>query len=134
VRISPRGGVEPVWSKSSRELYYLEGARMMAVSFEAGEEFNFKPPALLSSSIGIPERVSPVVRRRCRRPFPDYEAKGDHASRHHRDHELGAERRQGEVTQVGTGRSTASLEQSAAARLCERCLPVGGCDSSTSRT
>jgi Tol biopolymer transport system component len=47
VRVSPRGGVEPIWSKNSRELYYLEGGRMMAVAVEAGNEFNFKPPTFL---------------------------------------------------------------------------------------
>jgi serine/threonine protein kinase len=43
VRISPRGGVEPVWAKNGRELYYLEGGRLMVVAIEPGAEFNFKP-------------------------------------------------------------------------------------------
>jgi Tol biopolymer transport system component len=47
VRISPRGGVEPMWSRNSRELYYLEGSKLMSVAIEPGNEFNFKPPTFL---------------------------------------------------------------------------------------
>ena len=47
VRISPHGGVEPIWAKNSRELYYLEGGRMMAVGIEPGTDFNFKPPVAI---------------------------------------------------------------------------------------
>ena len=41
VRISPNGGVDPVWARSGRELYYLEGTRLMAVAVTAGDRFNF---------------------------------------------------------------------------------------------
>ena len=47
VRVSSRGGVEPVWARNGRELYYLEGNKLMAVAVSAGSEFNFKPPVLL---------------------------------------------------------------------------------------
>ena len=44
IRISPNLGVEPVWSRDGRELFYLEGNRMMAVAVEAEPEFRFQPP------------------------------------------------------------------------------------------
>ena len=47
VRVSSRGGVEPVWARDGRELYYLEGNKLMAVAVDTGSEFNFKPPVLL---------------------------------------------------------------------------------------
>ena len=47
VRITSRGGVEPIWARNGRELYYLEGNKLMAVAVSAGSEFNFKPPVLL---------------------------------------------------------------------------------------
>jgi serine/threonine-protein kinase len=47
VRISPRGGIEPVWARNGRELFYLEGTTMMSVTFDAGQAFDFKPPVVL---------------------------------------------------------------------------------------
>jgi Tol biopolymer transport system component len=47
VRVSPNSGAEPVWAKNGRELYYLEGNKLMSVAVEARADFNFKPPALL---------------------------------------------------------------------------------------
>jgi dipeptidyl aminopeptidase/acylaminoacyl peptidase len=47
VRISPNGGEEAVWARSGRELYYLEGTRLMAVAVTAGDRFNFSPATLL---------------------------------------------------------------------------------------
>jgi serine/threonine-protein kinase len=47
VRVSPRGGVEPVWARDGRELFYLEGNKLMAVAMDAKTDFNFKPPTLL---------------------------------------------------------------------------------------
>ena len=47
-RISPNGGEDPVWSRDGSELFYLEGARMMAVSVTTdGEEFEFGPATFL---------------------------------------------------------------------------------------
>jgi serine/threonine-protein kinase len=43
VRISPGGGREPVWEKNGRELFYLEGQRMMAVAVQPGATFSFSP-------------------------------------------------------------------------------------------
>lgn len=43
VRVSPNGGNEPVWARNGRELYYLEGDKMMAVGLGLGAAFNFKP-------------------------------------------------------------------------------------------
>jgi Tol biopolymer transport system component len=50
VRVSSNGGVEPVWSRNGRELYYLEGTSMMSVAVEAGAAFNFKPAVRLFES------------------------------------------------------------------------------------
>ena len=47
VRVSPRGGIEPLWARNGQELYYLEGTKMMAVPIETKPEFNFKPPSML---------------------------------------------------------------------------------------
>ena len=47
VRVTSRGGVEPVWARNGRELYYLEGNKLMAVAVDTTSEFNFKAPVLL---------------------------------------------------------------------------------------
>ena len=47
VRVSSRGGVEPVWARNGRELYYLEGNKLMAVAVDTALDFNFKAPLLL---------------------------------------------------------------------------------------
>jgi len=47
VRISPSGGLEPVWSRDGHELYYLEGSRMMAVRIETQPELRPQSPELL---------------------------------------------------------------------------------------
>ena len=47
VRVSPNGGIEPVWSRDGRELYYLEDAGLMGVAVEAADGFDFQPPQLL---------------------------------------------------------------------------------------
>jgi serine/threonine-protein kinase len=46
-RVSPNGGVEPVWARSGRELYYLEGRKMMAVALDTRTRFDFKPATFL---------------------------------------------------------------------------------------
>jgi serine/threonine-protein kinase len=50
VRVSTNGGIEPVWSRTGHELYYLEGQRVMAVAVSTGSTFRFKPPTLLFDS------------------------------------------------------------------------------------
>ncbi len=47
VRVSPQGGVDPVWSRDGRELFYLEGDRMMAVAVSVDPEFDFEPATFL---------------------------------------------------------------------------------------
>ncbi|HET9361950.1 MAG TPA: protein kinase, partial [Vicinamibacterales bacterium] len=41
VRVSPDGGVEPVWARNGRELFYLEGRTLMSVAVNAGSTFDF---------------------------------------------------------------------------------------------
>jgi len=47
IRVSPNGGVEPVWARNARELFYLEGRRLMAVAVDGRTSFEFSPPKLL---------------------------------------------------------------------------------------
>ena len=47
VRISPSGGLEPVWSRDGHELYYLEGSKMMAVRIETQPELRPQPAEVL---------------------------------------------------------------------------------------
>ena len=47
VRVSPNGGNEPIWARNGRELYYLEGRRMMAVQIQEGTTFSFSPARFL---------------------------------------------------------------------------------------
>ena len=46
-RISPNGGREPVWDPGGRELFYLEGNKMMAVTVAAEPELTSQPPQVL---------------------------------------------------------------------------------------
>ena len=72
VRVSPNGGADPVWAKNSRELFYLEGRKMMAVvPVGAGRTFDFKGPTPLFTSIYLHPEASPLsYRRRSRRSLP----------------------------------------------------------------
>ena len=47
LRLSPSGGLEVVWGPEGRELFYLEGDKMMAVKIETEPRFRFQPPELL---------------------------------------------------------------------------------------
>ncbi len=47
IRISPNGGVEPVWSPDGQELFYLQGNKMMVVKIDADSEFRFERPEVL---------------------------------------------------------------------------------------
>jgi len=47
VRVSPNGGLEPLWGREGRELYYVEGNQMMSVPVRLGPTFEFAPPAQL---------------------------------------------------------------------------------------
>jgi serine/threonine-protein kinase len=47
VRVSQDGGREPVWSRDGRELFYLQGNKMIALAVKAGPEFSFASPVVL---------------------------------------------------------------------------------------
>jgi Tol biopolymer transport system component len=46
-QVSNQGGVEPVWSRDGRELFYRNGTQMMVVEVEPGETFVAGEPRLL---------------------------------------------------------------------------------------
>jgi serine/threonine-protein kinase len=46
-RVSPNGGVSPVWNPEGGELFYREGSRLMAVSIRTGSEPSIGPPRFL---------------------------------------------------------------------------------------
>src|SRR6185503_1362142 len=45
--VSTGGGTLPVWSRDGKEIFYLEGRKMMAVSVQAGSGFSAGKPTLL---------------------------------------------------------------------------------------
>jgi Tol biopolymer transport system component len=47
VRVSPGGGVEPVWARNGRELYYLQADRLMSIAVGTQASFSFSPPTQL---------------------------------------------------------------------------------------
>jgi len=47
IPISTRGGIEPVWSRDGRELFYREGDRLMVVNLGAGSELAPRAPEVL---------------------------------------------------------------------------------------
>lgn len=47
VLVSQNGGREPVWSRDGRELYYLEGNKLIAHEVKNGSDSSFGPPAVL---------------------------------------------------------------------------------------
>ena len=60
VRVSRAGGVQPLWSRNTRELFYRQGPMVMAVAIQPGNDFQFAPAMalfegqyLLDESIGI---------------------------------------------------------------------------------
>ena len=50
IRVSPSGGIEPVWGPGDRELFYLEGSKMMAVTVSSEPGFGFRSPEVLFES------------------------------------------------------------------------------------
>jgi hypothetical protein len=46
-QISTEGGAEAVWSRNGRELFYREGAKMMAVGIEANRSLTAAKPRML---------------------------------------------------------------------------------------
>ena len=49
VRLSPKGAAEPVWARDGRELFYLEGDKLMRVRVGAdtASRFNYEAPTML---------------------------------------------------------------------------------------
>ena len=47
VRVSQSGGSAPVWARNSRELFYREGNKVMAVAIKPGSELQFDPAVRL---------------------------------------------------------------------------------------
>ena len=48
VRISPHGAAEPVWAKNGRDLFYLEGDKLMRVRVgDTTARFAYEPPLML---------------------------------------------------------------------------------------
>jgi len=50
VRVSPNGAAEPVWAKDGRELFYLEGDKLMSVRVgpDTQARFAYQPPVMLA--------------------------------------------------------------------------------------
>jgi Tol biopolymer transport system component len=59
VRISPGGGVEPLWAKSGRELFYLEGQKMMSVAVETAPQFHTQAPVMLFQGTYLRQEQAP---------------------------------------------------------------------------
>ena len=49
-RVSSNGGAAPVWAKNGRELYYLEGRKMMSVSVQTAPLVRFERATMLFES------------------------------------------------------------------------------------
>jgi len=60
VRVSPNGGVEPMWARDGSELFYLEGRRMMVVAVHRGTTFAFSPAEFLFESAHTQESQPPT--------------------------------------------------------------------------
>ena len=71
VRVSTNGGIEPVWSRTGHELYYLEGQRVMAVAVRYWLDVRVQAAnmALRQPLPGL--RSTLVLRCRGRRPVSD---------------------------------------------------------------
>lgn len=50
VRVSPDGGVEPIWSRDGRELFYRSEDRMLSARLHPGADLRFDPPVVLFES------------------------------------------------------------------------------------
>jgi Tol biopolymer transport system component len=61
VRVSANGGSDPVWAKNGRELFFVEGDRVMAATVKAGSTFDFEKPVLLFKSGYGHQPASPLA-------------------------------------------------------------------------
>ena len=57
-QISTDGGVEPVWSRDSQEIFYWNGDRLYGVGIESGETFQHGTPMLLFERARVPGTFS----------------------------------------------------------------------------
>jgi hypothetical protein len=60
-RVSRNGGDDPVWSRDARELFYLEGTRMMSVAVRTagGRTFTFDPAVALFDEPSVSRGFEP---------------------------------------------------------------------------
>src|SRR5262249_19686949 len=56
--VSTHGGRSPKWSRSGRELFYLEGQKMMVVNINSGADLTLSPPRFLFE---YPSAFGPTV-------------------------------------------------------------------------
>jgi Tol biopolymer transport system component len=65
VRVSRGGGREPLWSRDGRDLFYLEGNKLIALAVMGGAEFSFGEPVVLFDQpyfhgLGAPAIMDPL--------------------------------------------------------------------------
>ena len=61
VRVSAHGGADPLWARDGRELYYLEGRKMMAVAVSTAGTFEYSPAIVLFTSKYLHPANSPLT-------------------------------------------------------------------------
>ena len=61
--VSTNGGVEPVWARDGRELFYWNGDQLYVVGIERGETFQHDTPTPLFERAHVPGTFSQRVRR-----------------------------------------------------------------------
>jgi hypothetical protein len=59
IRVSPAGGIDPVWARSGRERFYIQGNRLVSIEVDTRSGFAFKPPAPLFDA--PPGSTAPVL-------------------------------------------------------------------------
>jgi eukaryotic-like serine/threonine-protein kinase len=60
VRVSADGGEEPLWARDGRALFFRQGNRMLSVTVDPGDEFQFEAPVALFESNHLREALSPA--------------------------------------------------------------------------
>jgi serine/threonine-protein kinase len=58
-QVSTDGGTQPRWNRSGRELFFRNGARMMAVDVETGAAFRAGTPRMLFEKVSSDYDVAP---------------------------------------------------------------------------
>jgi Tol biopolymer transport system component len=59
IRVSPAGGIDPLWAKSGRELFYIQGNRLVSMEVDTRSGFAFKPPTPLFDAPALPGQQPP---------------------------------------------------------------------------